>query len=128
MFIRFKSIENKDIYTHIGPWVNNCVGWRNYKFFCLFIFYASITCLYLMIMTSIIIFKYMGLENIKGSWIQVPILAFIALAFGLTLIAFSISHCMNNSNIYCKYEQKFNYNYFNSKIINDKCNYYRIIR
>lgn len=28
------------------PWIAGCVGWRNHKFFYLFIFYASIFCLY----------------------------------------------------------------------------------
>ena len=43
-----KCILNMD---HFCPWMNNCVGYYNYRYFVLFLIYLSFGCIYIMILT-----------------------------------------------------------------------------
>ncbi|KAI8886340.1 zf-DHHC-domain-containing protein [Backusella circina FSU 941] len=104
---------------HHCPWVNNCVGYGNYKFFYLFLVYASLYCVFVFA-TALppTIYKLNEPMSVFGLDLNWPILVFIAGIFGLFLVPFTLFHtrqlCKNRTTI--EFYEKANYRMGNNKL------------
>jgi len=76
-------------FDHFCPWVNNAVGFRNYKFFCLFIAYGCIYCLYIFVTSIPFVAMSFVAHQINFQWL---FLLLITMAFSLALLGFVAMH------------------------------------
>ncbi|ORY90029.1 DHHC palmitoyltransferase-domain-containing protein [Syncephalastrum racemosum] len=78
---------------HHCPWVNNCVGYFNYKYFYLFILYASLVCIYTFSTTLPPTIDMLNAPlSIFGLDFNWPVLVFVSAIFGMFLVPFTLFH------------------------------------
>jgi len=88
---------------HHCPWVNNCVGFANYKFFILFLFYATVYCFYVSLTDLPYFVKYWQLHSRHDMTLshrmQIIFLGLVAAMFilgVLSLLCYHIYLLLNN--------------------------------
>ncbi|XP_055903075.1 palmitoyltransferase ZDHHC16 [Eupeodes corollae] len=76
---------------HHCPWLNNCVGYANHRYFFLYMVYTTIGCLFIIILGLEIGYKYLWLEQ-EESWSEVEPLLGQPVKFNLSGHIIPVTH------------------------------------
>lgn len=86
---------------HHCPWISNCVGFNNYKFFLLFLFYGSVCCAFVMGAMARRFVKVFRPMIDLGEFMRVDVWVFIAYLFATFLFfALFIFFCFHMSLVF----------------------------
>ncbi|XP_063970595.1 palmitoyltransferase ZDHHC20-B-like isoform X3 [Lytechinus pictus] len=90
------SVCNKCILKmdHHCPWVNNCVGYANYKFFVLFLLYSVLYCMYVALTVLPYFIQFWSDISDQGSsGFQIMFLFLLSAVFAISVTALFCVHC-----------------------------------
>lgn len=77
---------------HFCPWVNNCIGWSNYKFFILFLFYAFTYCLFVCATSFKYFLKFWNNQLEDGNRFHILFIFLVAAMFALSVSVLFFYH------------------------------------
>jgi hypothetical protein len=84
---------------HHCPWVGNCIGFYNYKYFLNMLFYASVTSLIIVVTSYPVFIAVLAHEKVDNKKAYFVVTAWIlALAFCVLITSFFIFHMWLLSN------------------------------
>lgn len=84
------SNENRCVLRmdHHCPWFSVCIGFKNQKFFVQFLFYVSLFCTYLMIISTVLVYYFIRDKSYLEEHISINLVVLLVLSFAFS---FSVS-------------------------------------
>eukprot|EP00118_Oscarella_pearsei_P006443 m.29043 g.29043 ORF g.29043 m.29043 type:complete len:255 (+) comp31125_c0_seq6:147-911(+) len=73
---------------HHCPWINNCVGELNQKYFILFLLYTGLACVYAMILTVVAMVKGFGYHRVQPAAIVCSVFLIVEAVIFLLFVVF----------------------------------------